>query len=354
MTLSRIKVKDFQSIAEGEVELGSLTVFTGPSSVGKSAFLRGAEAVVRNSFTPSQVRQGAKEAKVTVELDEHIVEAQRGKSKSTYILDGYEYTKAGRTVPEPVAEVFSMDLVADMDPSFSTQFDKPFLIADPGATAAKVLGTLTNVSVLHSGMKEANRRVLEARSKLKVKQTDLEQAETNIERFSDLDSNLKRLAVAEKTSARADQLEESIASLSRLISTLTRLKEELRDNQKSKKDVSSQVAKLLHVESLAAQLTKVDGLLDRIETSEASLPTWRFQDVPSDTDSLTTLLSRVVGISDAIQNVETVAARYKTTVTMKKKAQAEAQESEAEYDKLLREMGQCPLCGNQLTGGHLD
>ena len=122
--IENISVQDFQSIEFGKVDLGKFTVFTGPSSSGKSAFLRALHGLTRNSFNPSQVRLGQSVTTVS-DVDGRKVEAVRGKSKSTYKLDDEEYTKAGRAVPEDVEAVLSMPLVADLESSFATQFDKP-------------------------------------------------------------------------------------------------------------------------------------------------------------------------------------------------------------------------------------
>lgn len=354
MTLNKIKVKNFQSIEAGEVELGSFTVFTGPSSSGKSAFLRAAQAVVRNSFTPTQVRMGAKETEVSVQFDDHLVTAYRGKSKSTYRLDDEEFTKAGRTVPPAVAEAFKMPEVAEVESSFATQFDKPYLIADPGSVAAKVLGTLTNVSVLHSGLRETNRRGLEVKSRLKVKSADLDTVRDRLESYEGLDLEIAEASKLQEEYILLKETQLRAEALDKLLRTTASLTERLQQIEESQVDVTPLATTL---ESLTEDIQKTDSLttiLASVKKLAAGLPTWEYDSVPEYDSSMDTALARLQGMDDLLNTLTRSASSYKRASATSHKAHAAIQEKQGEFDKLMEGISECPLCNSPLNGEHLD
>lgn len=301
MSISKIKVKNFQSILDGEVDLGQFTVFTGPSSSGKSAFVRAAHAVIRNSFNPTQVTVGHKVSEVSVTVDDHEITAIRGKSKSTYILDGVEYTKAGRNVPDAIVDVLSMPEVSDVETSFSYQFDKPYLLADPGSVASKVLGSLTNVSVLHASLKESNRRNRELGSRYKVKSTDLAAITDKLETFQELDKKVKLVEETDELISDIERHTSDHSSISRATDRAESLAHEV-ENVRGLLLVADRVDSLKE-ESSANDVSKVqrlNSILLQIESLEKSIPTWDFNNVP-ETLSNSNQISDIRRLSDILE-----------------------------------------------------
>lgn len=190
-------VKDFQSIQHADVELGRFTVLVGQSSSGKSAFLRSVRALIRNKFVPSNVRSGASKAEVSAVFDDTPVSATRGKSISSYSLGEEKYTKTGKTVPDAVQNFLQFPELEGLDPNFNFQFDKPFLLSEPGSKVASVLGTLTNVSTLHAAVREANRRKLSTEADVKATRKLLTAAQEHLTEFDTLPADVSRLEAVE-------------------------------------------------------------------------------------------------------------------------------------------------------------
>ena len=348
--LNTIKVKNFQSIDKAEVQLGRFTVFTGPSSSGKSALVRATQAIARNSFTPSQVSQWAKESKVTLEFDDHTVSAERGKSKSTYFLDDEVFTKAGRAVPDKVAEALRLPEISETESTFATQFDKPYLIADPGSVAAKVLGSLTNVSILHNSLRESNRRSLDAKSKLKVRLADITEYEESLSEFEGLE---KAREAVDGLAVEVTALERMSADLKKLQGYITKvesLAHKIEDVSRTVVDLSQvekTVSKLPDTEeimSLSRSLTKVVSLHSEMsEVTHVSVP-----DV--DTDQFDSLVQLVTRLEESLSKISSTgeklaeAGRNLTTIV------ESISKMNAEYDKLLIDVDVCPLCGSTVNG----
>lgn len=393
MTLDAIKVKDFQSIQSGEVELGSFTVFTGPSSSGKSAFMRAAQAITRNSFVPTQVSQWAKETHVSMEIDGHTVEAIRGRSKSTYKLDGEEFTKAGRSVPPQVEEVFKLPLISEMEATFATQFEKPFLIAEPGAVASRVLGSLTNVSILHGGLKETNRRSLESRNLLKTRISDLNDINEKFKEFEHVPQMRKEFDSLEQLT---EDLNESLATLTRLSSTSTSVENLTRELEEIKslvdvEDVTQRFESFtlavnemnqLHilitqVASLARQMPKfpfseVEALMEELPSFltltdqlgslhqqvytyrklEHALPNWDVGAVPDSTavQDVERSLDEATSLKRLLVEMSSKATAYKEVSAQVTETSEKISELQHEYDTFLESYETCPLCGNHVKG----
>lgn len=390
MTVDSIEVKNFQSIEKGKVELGKFTVLTGPSSSGKSAFLRAAQAIVRNNFTPSQVRQGSTQSELGMEVAGHHIKAIRGKSKSTYMLDEEEYTKAGRTVPTPVADVLSMPEVAEVEATFSGQFDKPYLVADPGSVAAKVLGTLTNVSVLHGGLRETNRRSLEARSSLKGREVDLEGVALKLEAFEDLDVRLNKLSAAQEAYESLQTLEVRVKAVEAAMANLQRLAVLLKESISSQPDLtrmetitsSVDLPKLKELARAVEQVVRSQTSLDSLYVPETSglvdLLTKAtgnkelIQDLTSAVGNLISLkqqvkeLGRMKELPDSpdirplkelnayVFQIQAKASELKEVLGEVSEFSKKIQENESERATLLEGYSTCPICGNSIEGEHLD
>lgn len=230
MTVLAAQVRNFQSVADARVEFGRFTVLVGPSNSGKSAFLRAVRACLRNTAVPANVRQGAVKAEIDVLFADAIVGIERGKSLSTYRLGPEIFTKSGRTVPEPVAAAIALPLIEGTDATFTFQFDKPFLLSEPGSTAATVIGSLTNVSTLHAAVRETNRRRGEAANLLRVRQADVLRYRTQAldftgltRRKADLDQATSLLAAAQQTQQRLQRLQQVAATVRAAEDALERL-----------------------------------------------------------------------------------------------------------------------------------
>ena len=348
MTLGKIKVKNFQSIGSGEVELGSFTVFTGPSSSGKSAFLRAAEAVVRNSFNPSQVRLGSKVAEVTALVDDHEITAVRGRSQSSYTIDGEEFTKTGRDVPEKASDIFSMPQIADVETNFSTQFDKPFLIADPGSVGSKVLGSLTNVSVLLASLREASRRAQEANTRVKVKEADQESLRDSLEDLTkgrNIPEVIKQVVSLQDDLARIGEAHTSCTDLDSRISKFNKIRGSL-------KLAMEECSKLAFVETLdttinTSSIQTLSRLIKQAHSIEADMGRYTsLTGVTLDAD-----LPDITSLSRLSTNLD-MARRLAQEVRklMEESASLEDQISEThqQYDSIISGLEVCPLCNSTI------
>lgn len=302
VTLKSAYVQDFQSLAVASMSFDGFNVLVGPSNSGKSAFLRAVRALVRNTFVPANVRQGESRALLLIYLNGHIISAERGKSLSTYYLEDDPYPKSGKSVPEDIVKVLKMPLIEGIDPSFSFQFDRPFLLAESGATAATVIGSLTNVSVLHAAVREANRRRGEVTATLKVREKDRERLEALVESYRYLP-------------ARKDALDRAYKALQ-------------------------------SAEITQAALDRLEAAASALEAAEGFLATFTLPEVPAID------LKPIEDDLEELRILDTLVGTIEDDLTeMRRYARLESAENESlnrlneEYQDLLKEAGVCPTCG---------
>lgn len=195
--IQRVRIKDFQSLADVELELGQLTVIVGPSSSGKSALIRALRLLTSNKAGTSYVRRGRPQCSVAADvsggkLGPVTVEIRRGKESfyqyqpqsAHQDLEAFRYTKIAAAVPEKISEL--LGIPPGDQPNFAGQFDRPYLLDDTGSKVAQTLGELTNIVIVMAAAREANRLRLGTAAKQRDSQQILQQLDAQLPAFADL------------------------------------------------------------------------------------------------------------------------------------------------------------------------
>jgi DNA repair ATPase RecN len=296
MVLSRVQIRNFQSLREVDVELGSFVVCVGASSSGKSAFVRALRLLTFNSSGTSYVTQGHKTCSVEVAVDGHSVKIERGAGANRYTVDGTVYDKCGTSAPGQVDLVLRVSAL-----SYASQFDKPYLLDTSGSAVAKELGELTNVSTIFDAVREGNRRKTEAGGKVKTRESDLVALRAEAAKFKDLPDRICATVDAESALQVAEDIESKRARLSDVV----------------------------------ANLAVADAVVDRLSAELPSVP---------DLDPLLTAQARRDGFVELLQAV----ARGRETERLATERSVEAERLEeqlhSELHELLEEVGICPTC----------
>ena len=95
--------------------------------------------------------------------------------------------------------------------NFAAQFDRPFLLDSSGGEIARVLGRLTNVTLLFDAAREANRRRLEVMGDLKRAEANLADLTEAAQRFRGMKERHAAVSEAEEAMERARQLTVRVA-----------------------------------------------------------------------------------------------------------------------------------------------
>lgn len=225
--IESIHVQHFQSLDDVRLELAPFTVIVGPSSSGKSALIRAIHTMIANRRGHAFISHGERIASITVRTAHGTVTLTRGKgtSDNAYVIIPSDpshplapqrtYSKLGGDVPVEVTQFLGID---PKDPiAFASQFDKPYLLDDSPAEIARTLGALTNATVLLEGARESNRRKLDSKRTLTMRQADLQSIQERVPAYRALAEQRAALSEAETQIESARAIQSQIDSLTRAI-----------------------------------------------------------------------------------------------------------------------------------------
>lgn len=188
----RIRVRNFQSIEDAEIEVSGLTVVTGQNNSGKTALMRAVRGVFENSGGDAFVRHGTDALAVHIDFGDADVAWTKGpKVKPTYVVGG-KTINSGRAVPTEVATIGIAPVQAgsgEVWPQIAPQFTgQLFLIDLPGSSIAEVVSDVDRVSKLTEALRYADSDKRSANADLKVRRKDRDDAENELARFDGLDA----------------------------------------------------------------------------------------------------------------------------------------------------------------------
>src|SRR5262249_50400287 len=113
--ITRIELTNFMSHGHTEIEPATgLTVLIGPNNCGKSAVVAALQTLPRNAAGDFMVRHGAKDARVTIEIEDvsgevHTLAWMRKSSGgASYEIDGKPYDRLKRGVPENLHSILKL------------------------------------------------------------------------------------------------------------------------------------------------------------------------------------------------------------------------------------------------------
>lgn len=228
--IEKIHVRNFQSLHDVELELGPLTVIVGPSSSGKSAFIRAARTLTSNRRGDEFISHGERTASISAVTDRGTVTLTKSKktTDNAYTVTPTDpahplypqrvFTKLGGDTPPEVSAFLG---IAPKDAiNYAGQFDKPYLLDDSAGEVARTLGGLTNVNVIFEAARESNRRKLADAATLRTRSADLEEIKNRIPGYRSLKGQDAALTEAEQHIKQARSIEKRIARLTMALDTI--------------------------------------------------------------------------------------------------------------------------------------
>jgi energy-coupling factor transporter ATP-binding protein EcfA2 len=190
--LRSLSLRNFQAWSKADIELSPITVVIGETNAGKSSLLRGLACVLFNAMEgQGMIRQGATVAEVTVETAEgSTISWHRGQSVNRYQVDEQLYDKPGRAVPQPVQDALQIqELEFDGEVvrmQWAPQMDAPFLLADSGAKATRMLGVAGTAAVVAQAARLAHQETRDNQDALRSAATQLAALQGQAETFGDV------------------------------------------------------------------------------------------------------------------------------------------------------------------------
>ena len=241
LTPVKIRIKNFQSLKDVEIEVHGFTCITGPTNIGKSAVIRAISGSLLNSPVTGMVRKGEKNCTVTIEAEGWGYTWEKGERGIN------RYWMPGADKPLDKVGAGQIDEVVDMgfpsvrvgsrtvQPWFAHQFEQLFLMRESGPAITDFISEVSRLKVLQDaviinarGKRRATDKAklhLESVEALREKEEAVSQLDSLLRVEEDLDAQLSSLQEWEERRRRGQELVDSMDRTAECIRFLLPYKE---------------------------------------------------------------------------------------------------------------------------------
>ena len=355
--ITKIKLKSFQSHIESELILHEgVNIITGRSDSGKSAIIRALLWMISNKPPGKYLRRwGANGGETSVEVStaDGIVITHGIDDAGYYDVTcngGTNRLKALRTdVPEEVTRLVDLDTF-----NVQSQLDQHFMIQQSAGSVARELNRLTGLGIVTDMLTEANKRITGINTQMRELPQKISAITTSLERLPDIQLIISKL---KQTEALDVSVRDRTAAFSHLQDTCSRTTRVLADliRQKAARDRLSSVETALSLQERKREKTRewkrLTSICASIRESAAQrnvlvkLST-RYSNILPRAAGLRESIDKrsdgMLGISSLMEKVVKTSAKLEESILARKRVAEE-------YNKLLAEIGTCPVCGGTLS-----
>lgn len=352
----KVKVENFQSIKDAEIEVDGFTVITGANNSGKTALIRALRGAFQNTAGNTFVRHGEDNCRVEVDLGDASFAWEKGKKKPTYEI-GSKTLHPGKERCQEVLDLGVRSISAggrEIWPQIANQFSgQVFLVDQPGSVLAEAVADVERVGKLNRALKSAEKDRRSATSELKVRKKDLKQFEEDFELFNGVDDVEDMVAACEALSAKIDKIESWKTGLSQLrdrynsasevVNSLSGIREDFADFDSTDTvgDLSDLLKEIKELKTLRSKwetsrndLTQAKEAVDSLE--DLDLPAMAgLEKLAKAISTFSVLRSKLVEGKD---QVATLTSDIKDGVK-------ELKVLDEQIKDTLGEIGECPMCG---------
>jgi DNA repair exonuclease SbcCD ATPase subunit len=378
----RVRVRNFQSIADSTVEISGLTVVTGQNNSGKSALVRAIAAMATNESAKGLLRNGEKTLSVELAFDDGVeVKWEKGGTTNQYTLNGKVFSGVGAGVPEEIRALNLGPIEAggqEIWPQVASQFKGSlFLLDKSGSVFAEAVSDVERVGLLAEASRKAESDARASKSEHKIRQKDaqelkatlrryegISEIESRIQEIRDLEQKLKKIADLANQFKRYQSLIEKHKSVIQRYSPVLEIQipeipsiEEglwllaTRDRIHRHTKIIGKYSNLPEIPAVdikAAELQELSALKNVIRASSkkasAKLPEINLPDVTP-----IEKFDRFIMIYRALKKAQ---QDLKSAQSLADEAASLYDSTSKEYTETLRELGTCPTCGNDCGDSH--
>lgn len=342
MKISKLTLKNFQSHKDSVLEFDKgFSTISGPSNSGKSSVLRSLDCILfRKKF---YLRDGCNSGEIVIETDDgNKITRQKSLKGSVinekYILNGTQFRKVGKNVPEEILKVTNIREVelSDGDTiqiNYADQHGGKFLLSD-GAYSEAYRGRVTSLK----SASQLDRASLEAASEHRQVKSQL----TNCldHELPNLETKVSELGNVESLLESYKRLRERKQSIDRLIEQdeyLTHVHNTMREFSKTKPvDKSILISKLKSVlESL--QCLSLLNKIQKIKVNEVKITFPNFNNI-----------DKYYSIYESFEDLDFLDDSLEKWSYCLELDKSMIHDLQGEHNKLIGSIEICPLCERKL------
>lgn len=337
----KLKIKNFQSLKDVELELGHITVLCGPSNLGKSAVVRAVDCLVHNNYTEAYMRKGSQSMRVSLEEDGKSIQFNRDGKTSTYTTNFLAplYEKIAGGVPEDISKFLNMEPLAiddlSKDLNFSFQFDGPFLLDSSGFDVGKILGRLIQLESVVGATRQISNDSVSIKREIEHTIRSISEDELYLKENAHI---LQKKELADKLrdlSAECKVKEEKLTELDRLLNQVTILSNEL-------ETLSAKINALSEVDIVDIdQVSKLQNVLTSL--SSDSLHIQRYKAFLSKLDICVVKTENIESLSSILSSLKTQVLQMNETKASFEKSVVRLNNAKEEFANYIKQNPICPL-----------
>lgn len=269
----KIRIKQFQSIEDLEIEVCGLTVVTGRTNIGKSAIMRAISSATLGESVIGLVRKGAQYCSVEMSSKDWGFRWEKGeKGINRYIIGDTTYDKPGQKQLEEIIKMGfgSVKLGSkEVQPWWSPQFFPIFLLGETGPAVTDFISEVSRLTVLQDAVVLSSRGKKRANDNAKEKADEARKIRERLARVSGTDQMIKLCKELEEQKESIDgyqnyievgnKLNDKLSSSANRILTLSKI-----NSVRIPKD---------EAESVATKLREMHTLWGKLEASAKKIIT---------------------------------------------------------------------------------
>ena len=352
----KVRVKNFQSIADAEIEVDGFTVITGSNNSGKTALIRALRGAFQNTGGNTFVRHGTDSCRVEVDLGDADFTWEKGhKIKPTYEI-GSKTLNPGREIPKEITDLGVRSITAggrEIYPQIANQFTgQVFLVDQPGSVLAEAVADVERVGKLNRSLKLAEKDKRSASSELKVRKKDLKTYEEDLLLFEGVDDVDGLVSNCEKALAKIEKiggwvsglkgLRDRYAVATEVVESLSGVQDGFEDFENAGTDELNAI--LSDLDSLVALKSRWDESLGELSLAQEAISSAGSIDLPS--TAKLEKCAKALKVFHSLQSKLGVCAEQVSSLQGDiAKAEQELADLEQEIKDTLGELGECPTCG---------
>lgn len=230
----KVRVKDFQSISDAQIDIDGFTVVIGKNNLGKSALVRAIDAALTNRTGNEFIQWGKKETQVSLKKDDLNVLWEKGDS-ATYKINEKSYSKLNRAVPPPIIEAgFRKIEIGDLKltPLVAPQFEELFLLDKPGSVITEALSVIYKLNVLSDADSLCQKEVRTTKSLLKTRDSDLQKTKNELVKYEGLGTIKKGIEKIRSLEEQTESLKKEIETIKYYLTELQEQSEKVKNLEK--------------------------------------------------------------------------------------------------------------------------
>lgn len=345
--MTKVKIKNFQSIDKTEFDIDGFTVITGKNNIGKSAIIRAINSNITNRSGSEFIRNGKKQTEVSLEYDDLKIDWKKG-TKTSYKVNDENFSALNRSVPKPLTNKGFRKIELNnikLNPLFANQFKPLFLLDETGSVITEALSNIYKLDLPSRADDLCHKEIRASKGLLKTRKSDLEKVNKQLETFKDFDKIKDKVKSLRKKENEAENIQQEIKEIENYQTDLIKTVQEIKNlkliTEIKIPDTSGSIQYLDEINIINEWLKELKSLHSFIEKADT---------IKTDFENINNLENNIKVTNGSIKELSDIQNYYnefKECALSAKDARnnlKQINESLTKLEKQKSEIKACPLC----------